>query len=512
MTPTVQIGQFRARYCLPAPDEKLTRRLNAALARVLGEPLERALEWAGINPAEQICIRSLHAPLRLPAHASDAVMEAAWTDALVTAIRRAAPAHQAPLASRGRRQTGAPDAELAAPQLESVTPAEVETPPDRSARPEGSPDPDAEPTVARYRSLQAALQEMALAVAAGDLARRWAWRQLGLWAGDDQDENSREAARQLLRALLAHPASIVPIIALLARRRLLGQWAHSLLAAEWHQLAARALGEGHGSAETLLAVIEQQLGACPEKFEHALPPGWRPLTARLASLAPQYADALRRDAAQFALLALDEDPALRRLLPLLNMATDRATDMMTAPASPHSAFAPELEEPFDVQGETSFGGLLFLLNVLERSGLAADIIADPRLHRRSMRWVLHQLAQLLVGCEPTDPAALAFAGQLPGSAPPSVGEGLPEPEEVPVLAAWSDQLQLALAQAMGDEAASEHWLASVTERFARIDGDPGWLEARFSLRDVSIDLRRAGLDVDPGWLAWLGCVVRFVYE
>ncbi len=507
MTPTVQIGQFRARYRLPAPDEKLTRRLNAALARVLGEPLERALEWAGINPAEQICIRSLHAPLRLPAHASDAVMEAAWTDALVTAIRRAAPLHQAPLASRGRRANEL-NAELAPSSLESATPADVGTPPDRTAPPEAPPTPEAEPNVARYRSLQAALQEMALAVAAGDLTRLWAWRQLGLWTGSHQDATFREAARQLLRALLAHPASIAPIIALLARRRLLGPWACSLLAAEWHQLAARALGESHASAGTLLNAIEQQLGASPENLESLLPSGWRPLMASLASPAAPYADPLRRDAALFALLALDEDPALRRLLPLLTS----GTEIVPAPAVAHAAIEAERVELADVQPETRFGGLLFLLNVLERSGLAAAIIADPRLHRRSLRWVLHQLAQLLVGCEPTDPGALAFAGVLPGSVPPSVEEGLPEPEELPVLAAWAEQLKLALAQAMGDEAASEHRLTHVAERFARIEGDPGWLEARFSLRDVSIDLRRAGLDVDPGWLPWLGCVVRFVYE
>jgi hypothetical protein len=308
--------------------------------------------------------------------------------------------------------------------------------------------------------------------------------------------------------LLAHPASIAPIIALLARRRLLGPWAYSLLAMEWHQLAVRALGESHASAGTLLDAIEQQLGAGPGNFESVLPSGWRPLKASLASAAAPYADPLRRDAALFALLALDEDPALRRLLPLLA----HGAEIVAAPAVPHPAFEPERVELADVQGETSFGGLLFLLNVLERSGLAAGIIADPRLHRRSMRWVLHQLAQLLVGCEPTDPAALAFAGLLPGSVPPSAEEGLPESEELPVLAAWADQLQLALAQAMGEEAPTEHRLPYVTERFARIEGDPGWLEARFSLRDVSIDLRRAGLDVDPGWLTWLGCVVRFVYE
>ncbi len=54
-------------------------------------------------------------------------------------------------------------------------------------------------------------------------------------------------------------------------------------------------------------------------------------------------------------------------------------------------------------------------------------------------------------------------------------------------------------------------LGRVTGRRAEIVADPGWIEVRLAVADVSTDVRRAGLDLDPGWLPWLGIVVRFAY-
>jgi hypothetical protein len=42
--------------------------------------------------------------------------------------------------------------------------------------------------------------------------------------------------------------------------------------------------------------------------------------------------------------------------------------------------------------------------------------------------------------------------------------------------------------------------------------EPGWIELRFSLDEVSTEIRRAGLDLDPGYVPWLGVVMRFIYE
>ena len=63
----------------------------------------------------------------------------------------------------------------------------------------------------------------------------------------------------------------------------------------------------------------------------------------------------------------------------------------------------------------------------------------------------------------------------------------------------------------GDTASDERLLIGVCARPAQIVTEPGWIEAHFSLEDVSLDIRRAGLDRDPDWVPWLGIVLRFVY-
>jgi hypothetical protein len=55
-------------------------------------------------------------------------------------------------------------------------------------------------------------------------------------------------------------------------------------------------------------------------------------------------------------------------------------------------------------------------------------------------------------------------------------------------------------------------LQFVCQRRAAIVADPGWIEVRLSLDEVSTEIRRVGLDLDPDYVPWLGVVVRFVYE
>ena len=44
----------------------------------------------------------------------------------------------------------------------------------------------------------------------------------------------------------------------------------------------------------------------------------------------------------------------------------------------------------------------------------------------------------------------------------------------------------------------------VCRRRGEIVADPGWIEVRLPLDEVSVEVRRAGLDLDPGWIPWLG--------
>jgi hypothetical protein len=54
-------------------------------------------------------------------------------------------------------------------------------------------------------------------------------------------------------------------------------------------------------------------------------------------------------------------------------------------------------------------------------------------------------------------------------------------------------------------------LARVIARPATVVADPGWLELRFPLDSVSLELRRAGLDLHLDFVSFLGVVVRVVY-
>jgi hypothetical protein len=63
-----------------------------------------------------------------------------------------------------------------------------------------------------------------------------------------------------------------------------------------------------------------------------------------------------------------------------------------------------------------------------------------------------------------------------------------------------------------DRRAADALLRELCLRSGTIVADPGWVDVRLSLREVSTEVRRAGLDLDPGWISWLGVVVRFVYE
>lgn len=195
-------------------------------------------------------------------------------------------------------------------------------------------------------------------------------------------------------------------------------------------------------------------------------------------------------------------------------------DAAEAPADPGPEVAspetrPEAEPvPSLIQrrhGRTQWGGLLLLLNCLEPAGLLTPEAPWPP--GRTLRWGLHRLAQALAPVAADDPAALAFAGLAPGSAPPSLDGPDADPAEAAAIAALAERVAVRLHAALG--AGAEHpgaVLARICRRPAEILADPGWIEVRFPLDCLSTQVRRAGLDLNPDWLPWLGVVVRFAYE
>ena len=185
------------------------------------------------------------------------------------------------------------------------------------------------------------------------------------------------------------------------------------------------------------------------------------------------------------------------------------------------AEATEKSKPIDLRERafTRWGGLLFLLAVFEDLNLVEVILEHPVLRERPFTWVLHQLAMTIAPVSPDDPAALAFAGLSPdirfkpqifadehGSDPPSSAEicGLRE-----LAASMIEHLSSFL---VFDDEPPASLTEFVCRRRAEIVADPGWIEVRFSLDEVSTEIRRAGLDLDPGYMSWLGIVMRFVYE
>jgi hypothetical protein len=162
---------------------------------------------------------------------------------------------------------------------------------------------------------------------------------------------------------------------------------------------------------------------------------------------------------------------------------------------------------------TDHGGLLFLLPLLPACG-ALQRLEDAATWPGGLRLALHRLALHLQPMPARDPAALAFCGLPPDAEPPlpppAAGADLEASQE----AALDDaRVRLAhlLAQRIPD------WrgpalLPRVLQRRARIVADPGWIDVHLSLREVSLELRRAALDLDPGFVPWLGIVLRFAYE
>jgi hypothetical protein len=141
-----------------------------------------------------------------------------------------------------------------------------------------------------------------------------------------------------------------------------------------------------------------------------------------------------------------------------------------------------------------------------------DELAAAAWTRKSFRWVMHALGMLLSGAEAGDPAALAFCGLGPDALPPSREEAPPDRVEAAALEALRGRVIEVLLERLPDEDLSpETVLPWLCLREAEIAADPGWIDVRLSLRDVSTSIRRAGLDLDPGYVDWLGVVVRFVY-
>jgi hypothetical protein len=518
---TIHIHRFHTCYRLPTGAGNERGRLDRVRGLVLEHGLAEAVERGGLLPREEVCIRRLKQTVRLRLADSDWALAQAWSLGLADAISRAARAS--------------------------------------AVSPSTAPGLD----VVRYGSREHALLDLALCVSRGDFKRAWAWRQLGLWPNATSLDPAA-ACRQLLRSLLREPGCLVPMLGALADRGLLRAATAAWTADDWVAAAVAAL-KAVGSP---LRARDFELG----RPSAAQPPVNGPTSLRRAAAllrGSRVAGGLGPTAltpgtggAIAALILIETEPLLTRqqservrpLLESLQAALRNATG--ENPPPPKRSFAPGVAEvarptrgrtlssdaepagvptaiPGDTtngpgdspraaeeaatepdlrpRGRTAQGGLLFLLNVVDHLELPGRLVEG--LPDRLVRWVMHALAQALAPVAPHDPAALAFAGLAPDAEPPDLETEPIRAAEREVLAGFVETIRAEVQARLAPRGlAAEAVLPFVCAREAEIVADPGWIEARFSLDAVSTDLRRAALDLDPGYLAWLGAVVKFVYE
>jgi hypothetical protein len=164
-------------------------------------------------------------------------------------------------------------------------------------------------------------------------------------------------------------------------------------------------------------------------------------------------------------------------------------------------------------GSTRWGGLLFLLWLVDRLRIADAACAETALAQRSLRWVLHAIALVLLPIAADDPAALAFAGIMPDAAAPDAQETASGTEEQALIAGYANSIVDALRGCLQEPAEDRsRLLQRICARRARIAAEPGWFEVRLQSHEVSTAIRRCGLDLDLDYVPWLGAVVKFVYE
>ncbi len=490
----VEIQRMRSRYHLAPSQLGQRQRLDRVLAGVLDRGLEQAMDRAGVGDTEEICIREIEVVIRIRLNAADADLEALWSKALADAIARGA--------------------------------------------------------AVRYPSLRAALWEMTRSVMAGNYVRAWAWRQLGFWDSGDSQPARTDAVREWARAMAGSPEAIVPIVRKLAADRRGAAFLSELPVALWIHLARAAVVVAGGRAEWVADAAQPGIAETAAEARRAADAWpWRDSLRQCTELA-------EGRAAVAALMLLAEMPEsfsgraihARTLLDATAAALFEPRRFRTAPkenrpdeetsgqparrVEPHQQFqdeatprgraassagepttssaepSPETSsgaEEDRAVAETAFGGLLFLLRLLEP--------ADIEMRGRPVRWTLHQLAMALTGADEDDPGALAFSGLGADARPPS-REFQPASEiELERLDGMRLHLREQLTAALDDPGIPlEEAIDFVCRRRAKIAADPGWIDAIFPLAEVSTAIRRAGLDLDPGFIRWLGVVVRFLYE
>ena len=491
----VFIQKVETRYRLPRSLRAAQRRLDQLTRSVVEAACAEAIRRLGLPEESEVCLRNIFVPVSLRLDTTDKSVIDQWSAVLAEEI-----AESIRLGSTRR----------------SVV----------------------------YQSRRQALIDMAQSVARGDLRRRWAWQQLGLWQSQGEP-TERLALVELVHALCAQPEMIVPVLRALAGAGELPMIVRRLSQVQWESLATAILVERGATY-----LLRQSSSALSPSIAREV---WRVIERSVVLRAiassirfAETSDSVRKAIAVIAVL--DVQPALirgKQALELIDGIAEMTSshpqvlreDVEESPArdslnaasarehSPreelanrvtHTEPSSDLREdrqPTDLRQRafTRFGGLLFLIPVLEDLNIPEAILDHPVLGARDFQWTLHQLALEIINVAPNDPAALAFAGLSPNAGPPSVAADPASDVEREALREFIDTIVTRLRSLL-DLDDTTNVIDFVCSRRAEIVADPGWIEVKLSLDEVSAEVRRAGLDLDPGYVSWLGVVIKFVYD
>jgi hypothetical protein len=537
----LHIAELIRRYRLPPSRAGEAGRLDRVLERALHEGLEPALARLGVDPAGEVCVREVRVPVRLRLSRGDGDLALAWVLALAAGVRDALASGRDGAAVRyaSRRQAlvdfaaGVARGDLTRAWawrqlgLSPVWshPSRAEAARALAAALQAEPEAVVAVVAAVARlghlpALLAALGPEAVAVLARAAAGAGGAPLLdaaedgeveGAGAGGPRQNRILERSeilREAAEAVRAWPPGARRAVALLgllevepALVRGGARGAPSLLAA-----AARGLGGEEAPATRGAATPSPQPPPGREREAGAGPP-----SAPFPLVGEGWGGGAGAEREGGREGRSGQGP------PLSPWAGGRAEGEELGAEAP---IAPAPVPDLGAAGATDWGGLLFLLGLLEDLGFPQEALGGEAVAAaasaagagRPLRWVMHALAQTLAPLAPHDPAALAFAGLAPDRTPPSLEEPGSTQAERGVLEGWRDRVAAALEDRLpGAGRRGPALVRWVCRRRATVVADSGWLELRLPSKEVSTELRRAGLDLDPGWIPWLGVVVVFRY-
>jgi len=376
-------------------------------------------------------------------------------------------------------------------------------------------------SVVVYRREADALIDLVTAVAAGDLARLWAWKQVRLV---DQTLDQPTPAG-VADAAVARPMLMPAVLAVA------GAACRALFAVnDWIRLAH---------------AVSRHYGAPPRPAGQETPDG---LAAAGSPRSPRTAPPPSTDSwltvPDHVWTAVSDGPERWALAVLCQaVAHPHLTRQSTAIAAVHDA-APvphraPVERPLPADATTSgrgeaesagrlepgvpgprrtdtdvtsaWGGVWFLIHALLELGVVDALGAGPVGPDDALDAV-SAIVVAVTGAPADDPSVIGIAGRQGDG----VGAWVPTPEQEPEIGRWATTITAWLAERangrlahrLTESAAGE---CSLWRRSVTIETSPGWIDIAAPMGNVDVDVRIAGLDLDPGFVWWLGAVVGFRY-